>query len=289
MGDKKVKNQYTVFGLYSCGVKTNRDSWVYNFSKNQLGKNMKSMIDFYNQELNRLKDKKLNTKNIDNFINRDDKKIKWTRKIKKYFIKKESLSFNEKCVRQSSYRPFMKSWLYFSGSFNEEIYHNDKIFTKDNIENKVICISGVGEKTFSVLITDNIPNFHYMPSGQCFPLYWFDKSGSLQEGITNSTLDKFRSHYKDNSSKKIEKEDVFYYIYGLLHSEDYRAKYKDNLDKTLPHIPLVSDFWQFSNIGRQLAEFHLNYETQKPPEGIRFLKTRKRNQHFRTYSRRITS
>ena len=130
MGDKKGQRPDAIFNLYSLGVATNRDSWVYNFSKNQVKNNMKNMIGFYNQELNRLTDKELNTKNIDSFINRDEKKIKWTRKVKKYFIKKESLSFNENCIRQSSYRPFMKSWVYFSGIFNEEIYHNDKIFNK---------------------------------------------------------------------------------------------------------------------------------------------------------------
>ena len=119
---------------------------------------------------------------------------------------------------------------------------------------------------------DVIPSLDFINKTQCFPLYWFDRAGALQEGITNSTLDKFRNYYKDSSSKKIEKEDIFYYIYGLLHSEDYQGKYKFNLSKSLPYIPLTSEFWQFSDIGRKLAELHLNYEHQKPTKEIKFLK-----------------
>ena len=302
MGDRS-KNSNTIFNLYSCGVKTNRDSWVYNFDKNRVKRNMKSMIDFYNQELHRLKDKKLDYKKIDKFINRDESKIKWTRKIKKFFIKNENLTFNDKYVKYSSYRPFMRSWLYFSKEFNEEIYHNDKIFNHD-MENKVICVSGVGAKTFSVLMTDAIIDLGFIDKTQCFPLYWFDKDGQKQDGITDNTLKKFQNHYqqkntlkrnKDHISssdgklsenvlkfsnqsllkKSITKEDIFYYIYGLLHSESYREKYKSNLDKSLPCIPLVPDFWQFSNIGRKLADLHLNYESQTPPDGIKVLKDEK--------------
>ena len=143
-------------------------------------------------------------------------------------------------------------------------------------------------------MTDAIPDLNYMTPLQCFPLYWFDKSDSLQEGITNSTLKKFRDHYRNmlllqlqsdnqvisftkskhhkSEDKVIEKEDIFYYIYGLLHSEDYRERYKSNLDKSLPYIPLVPEFWQFSNVGRDLAELHLNYENQQSPEIVKILK-----------------
>ncbi len=289
LGDKKEKRSDAIFDLYSCGIKTNRDLWVYNFNKNRVKENMKRMIDFYNQELNRLKDKEINKKNIDNLINRDDRKIKWTRKIKKYFMKKENLSFDKICIRQSSYRPFMKSWLYFSEHFNEEIYHNDKMFFKNNTENKVIYVSSIGAKTFSVLMTDAIPDLQYLQNGQCFPYYKFDESGSQKEAITDKTLGTFKNYYQSSdmnkhlgpnvksisdvkSSKEIQKEDIFYYIYGLLHSEDYQTKYKSNLDKSLPHIPLVPDFWQFSNTGRELADLHLNYENHAPPQEIKILK-----------------
>ena len=302
IGDKKTNNPKSIFDLYSCGVVTARDSWVYNFSKNQVRKNMQNMIRFYNQELDRLKNKNLDTKNIDTFIDRDEKKIKWSRKIKKRFIERKNQSFIEKNLRKSTYRPFTKSWLYFSDTFNEETYHNSKIFPKVDKKNKVICISGIGPKTFSVLMADNIPCYDYIGKSQCFPLYRFDNSKdntqqSMLKGnkdsyaITDSALNRFKLHYKkgaeQNKIKKetksplrllqqnpnsITKEGIFYYIYGLLHSEDYRNRYKSNLDKALPHIPLVPEFWEFESIGQKLADLHLNYENQSPPKEVKVLK-----------------
>ena len=272
MGDKKDKNSNDIFSLYSCGVKTNRDSWVYNFDKQKVENNMKSMVDFYDQELDRLKDKELNSKTIDKFINRDNLKIKWTHRVKEKLIKKQSLKFKSHYIKPSSYRPFTKSWVYFDPVFNERQYQLPKIFKKEDIENKVICVSGVGANTFSALITDAIPSLDFINKTQCFPLYWFDKDGRKKDGITDDTLKKFRNFYK---IKSISKEDIFYYIYGLLHSEDYRTRYKSNLDKSLPYIPLVSDFYQFSKKGRSLADLHLNYEDQKSSKGIKILKNGK--------------
>ena len=270
--NKKDDYSNAIFNFYSLGVATNRDSWVYNFNKNQIKKNMKDMIDFYNQELNRLKDKKLNVKNVDNLINRNEKNIKWSSTLKRCFTGLRRGEFKGSYIRKSSYRPFTKSYLYFNNMFNDRVSQNPRIFSEENMENKVICVSGIGAKTFSIFMTDAIPDYGFIDKTQCFPLYWFDKSGSFQEGITNSTLDKFRNHYKDSSSKKIEKKDIFYYIYGLLHSKDYRERYKSSLDKSLPHIPLVPGFLEFSNIGRKLADLHLNYETQQFPKEVKVLK-----------------
>ena len=332
MGDKKTHNPNAIFNLYSLGVATNRDSWVYNFNKNKVKRNMKSMIDFYNQELHRLTDQKLNIKNIDKFINRDESKIKWSDTLKRYFIRRREGKFQRIHIQRSSYRPFTKSYLYFDNIFNDRVSQNPKLFSEKSIENKVICVSGVGAKTFSVLMTDTIPCLDYIAKSQCFPLYWFNKDGQKQDSITDNTLEKFKNHYQKNifqknnnhtsslsegelsanvlsfqdsttgkknslqkrkrghipssskstsssknllstqQKKDITKEDIFYYIYGLLHSESYREKYQSNLDKSLPHIPLVPNFWEFSNIGKQLAELHLNYENQLPPKGIRVVK-----------------
>ena len=297
IGDKKSGNQNTIFSLYGQGIKTHRDSWVYNFDKNRVKQNMKNMIEFYNQELVLLKNKNLNIKNIDQFIDLDPKKITWSYGVKENLLKKKQAFFKKEYIKQSIYRPFMKSWVYFDKMFNERQYQLPKIFPKNNTGNKVICVSGVGAKTFSVLMTDFIPDVGFTPSGQCFPLYRFDElqesdqkslieESSPSYSITDSTLNLFKLHYKSLSEQNktstsnnivqttpesITKEDIFYYIYGLLHSEDYRKRYKSNLDKDLPRIPLVPEFWEFVNIGRKLADLHLNYESQSPPERIKIL------------------
>ena len=90
------------------------------------------------------------------------------------------------------------------------------------------------------------------------------KKTTRRHAMTDAGLAHFQAAYPHDT---ISKEDLFYYIYGLLHSEDYKAKYADNLTKELPRIPAVkqaADFWHFSAAGRELAELHVNYETQAP-------------------------
>ena len=84
---------------------------------------------------------------------------------------------------------------------------------------------------------------------------------TVLDTITDAGARHFTSAYV---GENIGKEDVFYYIYGLFHSQDYRERYADNLSKELPRIPRVrtaKDFWHFSKAGRTLADLHLNYET----------------------------
>lgn len=271
LGDKKDKDKKTVFSLYGMGVGTSRDSWAYNFDKSEVQKNMKNMIDFYNGEIKRLKNKKLlSLKNLDKSVSRDESKISWSSSLKSYFLRKKVGDFDRNKVRISSYRPFIKSYLYFDRMFNERVYQNPKIW-RDGVENRAICINS-GSKEFSCLITDTIPNIQFAFNGQCFPLYHFDKQGKKQDAITDWALEEFQSHYKD---KKIKKEDIFYYIYGVLHSPDYRKKYATSLTKSLPHIPFVKSFWNFSKTGRELADLHVDYENVKPYGDLKILKNKK--------------
>lgn len=267
LGGKKSED--AIFDLYSLGIATNRDSWAYNFNRTQVQENMETMIDFYNQELERLKNEALTLKNIDKFIDRDKTKISWTHRVKEKFIKKEKINFQLRSIKASSYRPFMKKWVYFDHLLNERRYQLPKIFPQADTQNQVICVSGVGAKIFSTLMTDSIPCLDFINKTQCFPFYHFDQNGNRKESITDHTLEKFQKHYKNTN---ISKWDIFHYIYGLLHSEDYRAKYKNNLSKQLPRIPFVSDFWQFSKTGKELANLHLNYEDQPSTTGVEILK-----------------
>jgi predicted helicase len=92
------------------------------------------------------------------------------------------------------------------------------------------------------------------------------KSGakySISDGITDDGLKHFTDFYQDTT---INKEDLFYYIYGLLHSPDYKKRFINNLIKDLPRIPKVKkieDFKAFNKAGRYLADLHLNYENKK--------------------------
>ena len=156
------------------------------------------------------------------------------------------------------------------------IYQLPKLFPKQNLENLVICITGVGaKKDFSALMADTIPNLDFHEKSQCFPLYTYSKESEFgevfessktseftcQKNIPNVILTDFQTTYNDGA---ITKEDIFYYVYGILHSPEYKERFQANLKKMLPHIPYVEDFWAFSKAGRDLAYWHINYETIEP-------------------------
>ena len=161
-----------------------------------------------------------------------------------------------------------------------------KIFPVAGTENLVISITGVGAKGFSTVITNSLPDLQVHFNGQCFPLYLYDEEAAVasagaqgemfgedspatpqrarRDALTDAGLAHFRAAYPGEA---INKEDVFYYVYGLLHSSAYREKYADNLAKELPRIPCVktaAGFWGFSQAGRKLAELHIGYESVAP-------------------------
>jgi predicted helicase len=293
LGDKKDKNSVVVFESYSRGVATARDAWCYNASHAVLAKNMERMIEFYNAEVQRYQAackglSKESYPDIDSFIDFDSRKISWSVNPKQELAKGKQFTFEPNCLTASLYRLFTKQWLYYNRRFNERVYQMPRIFPDATVDNLVICVSGIGARSgFSALIADALPNLHTLDTGQCFPLYLYDTpedqakaaksaaqtddmftsaapaphSRQRRDAITDAGLKHFQDAYP---GEQINKQDLFYYIYGLLHSPDYREKYADNLSKELPRIPRVksaADFWAFSKAGRALADLHLNYES----------------------------
>jgi predicted helicase len=290
LGDKKTEGA-KLFENFSQGVLTARDAWAYNNSQDKLQRNMKGMIGVYNSEVKRFNathsslDKKAREDVLDRFIDTNPTRISWTRSLKQELAKNRNFEYERTSLRSSLYRPFTKQWVYFNRRFNEMVYQMPRIFPDAGIENLLICVAGTGGVTaFSVTIARDIPNYDCLAKGQCFPLYLYDEEAQAKtnetpdmfsattmepkrprrDGITDSGLQIFKEAYPGEA---IEKEDIFYYVYGLLHSTDYRERYADNLSKELPRIPHVktaADFWAFSQAGRALAEYHLNYETVQP-------------------------
>ncbi|MBB6158596.1 DEAD/DEAH box helicase [Bartonella doshiae] len=296
LGDKKSHGK-KLFENFSCGLKTNRDVWAYNSSREALAKNMSNMIAFYNREVERFNDAyqhidhKAHANAVNNFINTDEREISWSRAIKKQLARSKVFEFENACLTQSLYRPFTRQWLYYNRTFNEMVYQMPRIFPMGQVvENKVIQVTGIGAMAgFSVIMAKNLPDVHAMDTSQCFPRYVYEdvviskdknekqshlfanateesKTAGLQrrDAITDEGLAHFKAAYPN---EKITKDDLFYYVYGLLHSEDYRARYADNLSKELPRIPCVKsaeDFWSFVNAGRKLGHLHVNYEDVEP-------------------------
>lgn len=265
IGDKNSQDCDFIFSNYSLGVITNRDFWCYNASRKELEKNIKETIKFYNKELERYKFSDEYARNIkpDKFIEIDPKKISWTRSLKTQLKNLTPLEFDKKCIRKSSYRPFSKRWIYFNRQLNEMVYQTPQLFPFSDSENMIIHVSGAGARSgFSALVTNILPDMQHHDNGQCFPLYSYDKNTlERQDGITDFSLQDFIKKYKNLTISKL---DLFYYIYGILHSVEYRSKFKFNLSKELPRIPKVekeTDFWLYAKSGRDLADLHLNYET----------------------------
>lgn len=290
IGDKKTEKFKSYFNPnYTYGVQTNRDVWVWNFNQKKLLNNVNRTIDFYSSEKRRLDIYKQNNPeievDIDNFLYYDDKKITWDKRKLKGGIKKgKNIKFNSNSLRTANYRPFTKSHLYFNKDLCHSLFLQCDYFPNKDFENRQICISGVGgTKRNSAIMVDSIADLNYLDAGtQCFPLYFYEDKEQVQgslfdaaseskyirkDGVSDFILNRAIKLY----GKSVGKEDIFYYVYGILHSPDYRETFANDLKKMLPRIPLVERpkvFWAFSKAGRQLAELHVNYESVSAHPGV---------------------
>ena len=282
--EKKFDNKAkSFFVTYSLGVASARDSWVYNFSNGKVETNMKQTIAFYNQQRELYRS---NHKETGYSISYDPTKISWNDSLIDSCKKGKELNLANTAFAIGLYRPYQKLNLYFDRNFIQRPYQIPKLFPTPNHRNLVICVSGIGaSKDFSVLITDLIPCLDMVEKSQCFPLYWYDDSTAdiadlfsapksemdryvRRDGVTDWILATARKQY----GPKVTKEDIFYYVYGILHSPDYRTAFGADLKKSLPRLPLVDspdDFRAFSRAGRDLAALHLGYEHVEPYAGCR--------------------
>lgn len=269
LGDKDNKeNKQTFFvPFYSNGLKTQRDAWCYNASKIKLTDNVKHTIAFYNSLVQSKKEKRP----LPSISGKD---ISMSMAFQNDLTREREKTFSENIICTALYRPFNKINCYFHSSLNERVYKIPSIFPINKAINIVICVCA--NKNEPPLMSTYIPDLHFNGDSQCFPLYYYEKKSIYQptlfdgdsnakymrkDGITNFILERCRENY----GPKVTKEDIFYYVYGLLHSPDYRKAFAADLKKMLPRLPLVEkpvDFWVFSKAGRALAELHLKYETQ---------------------------
>ena len=275
---KFIPTSNSFFTTYSLGIGTGRDVWAYNFSTLLLKINMERSIDFYNLQVETVQDQ--------NDILYDDKQFSWTAGSLDNFSKRKKLDPNDAEICDVVYRPFIKQKLFFYPPLIQRQYQIPKLFPSETTENLVICVSGVGAtKEFSCVITDVIPDLQVNFNGQCFPLYWYepnphrhmalfdgidsDEAYIRRDGVTDWIFKEIRKRY--GNAHNITKEMIFYYVYGILHSRDYRERFSADLKKSLPRIPIVEkveDFTAFSDFGRKLAALHLNYETVPPCPGV---------------------
>ncbi len=271
LGDKECKgdrNAQAVFTIFSNGLKTQRDPWCYQYSRSMLEKNMRKSIDFFNENSGKEE------------VVYDATCISWTRDTLKKALRGDKSVFSNNAVRHALYRPFSRQFLYMDKVWNDQQYQQNRFFPTEKTENLVISVPGQGgKKDFSCFIAECVPDLNHLEAGaQCFPLYWYEKRDKEENsldldlgervgdyirhhGITDYALKQFRTVYGD---PKISREDIFYYVYGLLHSPEYRERFGADLKKMLPRIPYAKDFRAFEKAGRKLADLHLHYERAVP-------------------------
>lgn len=281
----KVDSHSIFENVDTYGVKTNRDTWDYNFSLSSLKVNLKCLIDFYNSEVTRYRASGHNydQKEIQSFIKYDDTTTSWTRSLRTRLSNCKPLELDNESFVNAIYRPFAKQNLYSSKDLVESPGNWTRLLPSKELSNLFICVSGVGvTKDFTCIITDQLPDLELIGKSQCFPLYWYEENkvqeqslfdfGAESEskylrrdGITDWIIKEVRKRF--GNTKAITKEHIFYYVYGILHSPQYRERFAADLKKSLPRIPIVDDvqdFMAFYKAGKALAELHLNYE-QVPP------------------------
>jgi predicted helicase len=288
IGDKDDSKSQTFFKpYYSRGLSSARDAWCYNSSKLKLIHNIKDLVEFYNEQREFLhkKWKGNNTEKLESILDFSTKRITWNRGLKNDISKNKEISFHESNVRLGLYRPFFKQKMYLARELNDMIYLLPKLFPNSiGVENRVICLPGIGNtKDFDVLMTNSIPDLGLTSATQCFPLFYYEENNATQKGLfdtdeasgkyirRDAISDFILERAKQQYGKTVTKEDIFYYVYGFLHSKEYRETFANDLKKMLPRLPLlenVKDFWAFSKAGSQLTELHLNYETVAPAPDV---------------------
>ncbi|TWC81420.1 putative helicase [Rhizobium sp. SJZ105] len=279
LGDKRNKHEILIFEDFSNGLKTQRDAWAYNFSPTKLKANMGRMIKAYNEAVDQVGGKSVD--DIKKAVDYDARRISWSDHLFAGVKRAARATLDSGVAAQSLYRPFEHSWAFYSSQFNDRRGQLPRIFPPSGEKNRAFQVSGVGARAgFSVLMMNRMPSMDTIEKGQCFPLYLYEEnqpddglfapSGHQPSGLTrrDAITDDGLAHFQATyPGKQISKEDLFYYIYGLLHSPDYRERFRNNLAKQLPRIPSVksfADFAVFRDAGRILGDLHMNFETVAP-------------------------
>lgn len=290
LGSKDKTNVDVIFSTYSLGIVSARDAWVYNYSQSTLKSNIKKMLNNYNAEVKLYNVhfghlSKDGRPDVETIINTDPKYMSWSRGLKNNLRQGKIYEYNLEATVDALYRPFTKQKLYLDRAFNEMVCQIPQLFPLGKYNN-AISATGIGaSKPFSVMSLNIVPDLELISKGQCFPLYWYEKVSEAKpdehkqadllddspkpdadgyirhDAITDWALATFRNQYKDDS---ILKEDIFWYVYGILHSTEYRTRFATDLKKMLPRIPFAPNFWVFSTAGRELGHWHLDYETVDP-------------------------
>ena len=270
---KTKADESAVFGLYSLGVVTARDDWVYDFDSRSVSDKIYYFCRTYRNEMRRFDTERPDATAIGAWV---DRSIKWTSELERHLVKGDKLSFTEENVSRVLYRPFVNKHSYFAPVVTHRRYQMPQIFPGSVEEdNKVICFQTTGgRRPFAVLATDKLVDYHvFFDGAQCLPLYRYTPDGERVSNITDWALRHINDYYRKGWGKDFEElaggdsitaEDIFAYTYAILHDPDYRHEYRFDLLREFPRIPLFRDFYEWVIMGRELLDLHIGFESAEP-------------------------
>ena len=258
---KTAGDEQAVFKLSALGVNTARDEWVYDFAV----RGLRDKALFFSDKYNELLDKKDYSY---------DTAIKWSRDLRNEFQRGRRITYNDANRLETLYRPFVKKHHFADYVMNDVLTRNHyEMFGADlRQSNRVInfCVNG---RYFYTLASDKLTDWHFTGDTQCLPLYRYTPDGQRVSNITDWAVREFNEHCREVlgdycqeffGDDGITAEDIFSYVYAVLHDPVYRHDYEADLLREFPRLPFYKDFPDWVRMGRELLDLHLGFETIEP-------------------------
>ena len=269
---KESEAERAVFHLFSNGINTDRDEWLFDFDAVILEHKAQFFCEVYQKEIDRFDAENPSVAAISHWV---DRSIKWTSELVAHLMKGRTLTFERQRIARAMYRPFISKHCYYAPVITHRTYQQPRIFPHDGtVDNRVICFRGLGTRqSFSVLATDRLVERQFLANMQCLPLYRYTPDGERVSNITEWGLRLINEHYRkewgadfENVAGKdgITAEDIFAYTYAVLHDPVYRHDFAVDLLREFPRLPLYHDFDIWARMGRELLDLHIGFESAEP-------------------------
>ena len=260
---KTTDDERAVFSLFTNGVETDRDGWVYDFDADHLRNKALFFADTYNALLNS------NDRSYPSVI-------KWSSTLRDIFQRGEHIVYSDANRLRSVYRPFVKKHYFAEVIMNDRLTRNHNEMFGSNLKrpNKVICfLAPGGRPRFSVIATDQLASRSLLiDSMQCLPLYRYTPEGERVSNITEWGIRRINDHYREEWGEDFDRtypdgigaEDIFAYTYSVLHDPVYLHDYATDLLREFPRLPLYHEFDIWARMGRELLDLHIGFESAEP-------------------------
>ena len=265
---KNTDDEQAVFGLYSLGVASNRDEWVYDYDSGTVADKIAFFCKAYRDETQRFKNEKPGADAIGNWV---DRSIKWTSELEQHLLNGVPVPLDRRNIISALFRPFVAKDCYYAPVITHRRYQMPQIFPGGKPkQNTIICFSGISSsKPFQVLATDRVHSLDMLEKTQCLPFYRYTDTGERVSNITGWGLQRINEHYRKEWGEEfdavyrdgITAEDIFAYTYGVLHDPVYRHDYEVDLTREFPRLPLYRDFDVWARMGQELLDLHVGFES----------------------------